>query len=72
MVTGRKIIKVYGRVSCRQCVNRLYGIHLLHTDCRYEMPYPAVCPGCREMKNIVTGFRLRGYLKSMFKRGKYT
>ena len=70
MVSIKKIKKMYGSPTCRQCVNKTYRVHLLHTDCRYELSSPNKCPRCGEMKNIVTGFMLSGYLKTLFKKGK--
>ncbi len=73
MVSKRKIIKQFGGNICRQCINKTNKIHLLHSDCRYELMYPRKCPCCGEMKNIVTGFVLSGYVKSIFKKkGKYS
>lgn len=73
MLTNKKIMKRFGKNVCRQCINKAYNIHLLHTDCRYDLPYPALCPHCKEMKNIVTGLRLSGFFKSLFaKKGKYS
>ena len=68
MVTIKKIRSLYGGNICRQCINKTYNIHLLHTDCKYGLLYPSKCANCGEMKNIVTGLHLRGYLKSMTKR----
>lgn len=70
MVRIKHIKKLYGSATCRQCVNKTYRVHLLHTDCRYELIYPKKCPVCGEIKNIVTGFMLSGYFKTLFKRGK--
>ncbi len=73
MVTNKKIIQIFGGNVCRKCINKKYRIHLVHTDCKYELPYPALCPNCKEMKNIVTGFRFSAYIKSMFKKkGRYS
>lgn len=69
MVTMKKIRKLYGGKVCRLCINETYNIHLLNTDCIYGM-YPAKCAKCGEMKNIVTDFRLSGYLKSMITHSK--
>lgn len=70
MVRIKRIKKLYGAATCRQCVNKTYNMHLLHTDCRYGMIYPKKCPVCGEVKNIVTGFMLSGYIKSFFRRAK--
>ena len=70
MLTNEKIIKQFGRNICRRCINKSYNISLLNTDCYYNFPYPQKCPCCNEMKNIVTGFRLSGYLKSMITKKK--
>ena len=67
MVTIGKIISKFGGNICRQCINKKYNIHLIHKDCRYDIIYPSLCPKCNEMKNIVTGFQLSGYLKLLFK-----
>ncbi len=67
MVTIRKIKKRFVSNICRQCINKTYNIHLLHTDCKYGLMYPGLCPVCKEMKNIVTGLRLSGYWKLLTK-----
>ena len=71
MISLKKIRKRFGSYICRQCINKAYGIHILHQDCDYELIYPKQCPSCGELKNIVTGLTLKGYLKSLFKRGKF-
>ena len=63
MLTIHKIHKKYGGNVCRQCINKAFGIHLNHTDCKYDLLYPGKCPGCGEMKNIVTGLRMSGRFK---------
>ena len=70
MVSFNKLKKLYGGNVCRQCINKTYSIHLLHTDCVYGFMYPAKCACCREMKNIVTGMKLSGVFKSLFKRAE--
>ena len=67
MVTIKKIQKRFGGNVCRQCINETYDLHLLHTDCRYDHPYPSLCPNCRQMKNIVTGLQLSGFMKLLTK-----
>ncbi len=73
MINIKKIRKQFGGNVCRQCINKEYGIHLLHTDCQYGMMYPGKCPCCGDMKNIVTGIKLSGFFKSFgARKGKYT
>ncbi len=68
MVTIKTIRKKFGGNVCRQCINKEYGVHLLHTDCKYDMMmYPMLCPSCNEMKNIVSGLQISGLAKLMFK-----
>ncbi len=67
MVTMKKIKKLYGGNICRQCINKTYKTHLVHTNCQYDQIYASLCPRCNEMKNIVTGFKLSGFLKLLFK-----
>ena len=40
--------------SCRSCLNRRYGLHLVSEKCYYSM-YPGECQYCGEVKNIVIG-----------------
>lgn len=63
MVTIRKINKKYGGNICRRCINETYKIHLNHSDCLYGDPYPAQCPRCKDMRNIVSGFQFSGFIK---------
>ena len=67
MVTKRKIKKRFGGSICRQCINKTYRVHLLHTDLKYELIYPVQCPACGEMKNIPAGFRFGGFMKLLYK-----
>ena len=67
MVTIKKIRRLYGGRVCRSCINTTYNIQLLNTDCKYGLLYPSQCVKCGEMKNIVTGLRLSGYIKSIIK-----
>ena len=52
---------------CRNCINKLYGAGLERKDCIYDEPYPRQCTSCKEMKYSVTGLKLSGRLKLMFK-----
>lgn len=70
MVSIKKIKKLYGTNVCRKCVNKTYVINLLHTDCKYGLIYPKQCPLCKDVKNIVTGFKLSGYIKSIMRKAK--
>lgn len=70
MVSVKELKKLYGTNVCRQCANKTYDIHLVHTDCQYGLIYPKQCSSCKEVKNIVTGFKLSGYLKSVMKKAK--
>lgn len=70
MITFGKLKKLYGGNVCRQCINKTYKVHLLHTDCVYGLMYPAKCSSCGEMKNIVTGLRISGVLKSLTKKAE--
>ncbi len=67
MVTIKKIKKRFGGCVCRQCINKTYKLHLIHQNCIYGLMYPAQCPNCMEMKNIVTGLKLSGFFKLLFK-----
>ena len=57
----------FGGNVCRACLNEAYRVHLEQTDCRYGYPYPARCPRCGEVRNIVTGLRPRAHWKLLFR-----
>lgn len=61
----RKKREYRGKI-CRCCINETYHTCLFSTDCMYGI-YPAKCARCGEVKNIVIGLRLSGYLKSITK-----
>lgn len=43
MAVNRFIEEKYGCDICRRYINRLFGVHLKHKDCRYGVPYPQRC-----------------------------
>lgn len=67
MATEQDIFNRLGKTICRRCINREYGVELKPEDCVYDIPFPARCRNCGEMRNIVTGLRLRGKMKLLFK-----
>lgn len=52
--------------SCRSCLNSRYGLDLISDDCYYCM-YPAECPYCGNVKNIVSGTGRRATLRIRLK-----
>ena len=54
---------------CRKCINEKYGADLLPEDCKY-FTFPAVCPMCGKVNNIVVDVRLIGRRKLWFKKEK--
>ena len=67
MMTGKDIFQSAGGDLCRRCINRKYHTNLKRTDCLYGIGYPCVCGSCGEVRNIVTGLRLRGKIKLLFR-----
>lgn len=65
MLSLRPVILDYGAPLCRRCLNRRYGVHLAHRDCR-EVPNRE-CPCCRKSGSVVTGLRLGGRIKLLWK-----
>lgn len=57
----------YGSNICRKCINQEYGTDLRPFDCEYANPFPSLCVCCGEPKNIVTGLKLTGRLKLLWK-----
>lgn len=52
--------------TCRSCLNKRYGLHLVSDICYYAM-YPGECLYCGEVKNIVIGISRRASLKIRLK-----
>ena len=52
--------------SCRSCLNKRYGLHLVSDNCLYSM-YPGECQYCGEVKNIVIGVSRRAALRIRLK-----
>ena len=67
MASFYRIRSRFGGEICRRCINAAYRAHLTPQDCRYGYPYPSRCFRCGEVHNIVTGLRLSGRLKLLFK-----
>ena len=67
MVTIRRIKNKFNGCICRKCINETFHSRLSHKDCRYDLLYPACCPCCDEMRNIVTGLKFSGIMKMLFK-----
>ena len=62
----RAINRNLGIAVCRRCISRVYDVRLLPEDCVYD-DYPQRCSCCRQVHNIVVGFRISGKLKMLFK-----
>ena len=63
-----KIHLELGSKVCRRCINQQYHADLLPRDCLYEAgEYVQPCSSCHGMHHIVSGFRLSGRLKLLFK-----
>ena len=67
MATEQDVFNKLGKTVCRRCINREFGVDLNPEDCTYENPFPELCSNCGEIRNIVTGLRLRGKIKLLFK-----
>ena len=64
MLTTKPIVKKYGGNICRRCINEAYKTSLRHKDCNYGRS--GVCPRCRAIRHIVSGFTFSG-MKKMFR-----
>ena len=62
-----KIERKYGQI-CRRCINNEYNADLHPSDCLYGYPFPIRCSCCGEQRNIVTGLRISGQLKILFRK----
>ena len=67
VVTENTIRVKFGGNICRRCINEEFGANLQQADCEYKIPFPQICPRCRNVANIVTGFRMTGRLKLLAK-----
>lgn len=67
MGNGKAVFQNAGGNVCRRCINRKYHANLKKRDCVYGIGYPGVCGGCGTVQNIVTGLRLSGKIKLLFK-----
>ena len=67
MMTEKVIFQSAGGDICRRCINRKHHANLKRSDCLYGIGYPCVCTSCGEVRNIVTGLRLRGKIKLLFR-----
>ena len=68
MVTISQVRRKFGGLVCRRCVNAAFNARLLSSDCLYESGEASYCPGCDGTHHIVSGFRLSGKLKLLFKK----
>ena len=66
MLTASRIRKDNRADLCRRCINDRYDLNLMPSNCRYYSGVD-VCPRCGGMHHIVSGLRLSGSLKSLFK-----
>ena len=67
MITINRIRKRYNGYICRRCINEVYDLKLVPIDCEYGFPYPYMCPRCEQMRNIVTGFKVKSRIQLMMK-----
>jgi hypothetical protein len=67
MATERSVYKKLGNNVCRRCICKEFGVDLRPEDCIYKNPFPDVCHQCGELRNLVTGFRLSGKRKLLFR-----
>lgn len=51
-----------GEHYCRRCLNERYRVDLQPSDCRYWF-YPDTCAHCKNVGNVVNGFKLSGHIK---------
>lgn len=65
MLTLKAVIRDYGGVICRRCLNRRYNVHLAHRDVREESNQDCAC--CRRVGRVVTGLTLSGRIKLLRK-----
>ena len=65
MLSMKTVIRDFGGSVCRRCINKQYHLDLQPRDCRYQDPYPRLCPNCKEMHHIVGGFSFTGKLKTL-------
>lgn len=49
---------------CRNCLNRLYGLSLVPSNCLYNA-FPDECSCCKKVSNIVVKLRNSGRIKLM-------
>ena len=66
MLSLRKIAMLSRACWCRRCINMKYGLELMPYDCIYQH-FPAVCPQCGEVRNIVADLPLKSRLLVYFK-----
>ena len=67
MMTEKAVFQNAGGDICRRCINRKYHTNLKRSDCLYGIPFPRVCTSCGAVQNIVTGLRMSGKIKLLFR-----
>ena len=65
MLTLEPVKKRFGDYICRRCLNKRYFVNLNKEDCRYG--YYAICPSCKEPRNIVVALEASGKIKMLLK-----
>lgn len=60
----QKTFLKFGGSLCRRCFDRYYKVHLSHRDVRET---EGVCSACGKEGRIVTGLKLGGRIKMLWK-----
>lgn len=66
MMLFRQVEMLSRACWCRRCINVKYGLDLIPPDCIYQH-FPAICPQCGEVRNIVADLPFRSRVRIYFK-----